>query len=226
MTQPAIADVYCKAGGAGYGYHLAGFRVVGVDNQPQPRYPYEFIQADALDVLADPAFLARFDAIHTSPPCQNRSRATPDRASHPALIGPTRALLVKTGLPWVIENVPPAPGAEPLRPDLKLCGCMFELDRLERERWFETSWHAFDLRQPCTRHSGPAITILRRGARVEQNRRRKPGGWPHHYHIPHAEASALMGISWMTQPELGEAIPPVYTEYIGRLLLAHLEATA
>jgi DNA (cytosine-5)-methyltransferase 1 len=206
MTQPAIADVYCKAGGAGYGYHLA-----------------EFIQADALDVLADPAFLARFDAIHTSPPCQNRSRATPDRASHPALIGATRALLVKSGLPWIIENVPPAPGTEPLRPDLKLCGCIFGLDRLERERWFETSWHAFDLRQPCTRHSGPAISVLRKGARVEQNRRREP---THHYHIPHAEASALMGIGWMTQVELGEAIPPVYTEYIGRLLLAHLEAAA
>jgi DNA (cytosine-5)-methyltransferase 1 len=215
---PALLDTHCKAGGTGTGFARAGFAVTGVDKEPQPRYPFEFIHADALDVLADPGFLARFDAIAAAPPCQARSRATPDRSVHPSLIGPTRVLLEASGLPWVIENVPPAPGAEHLRPDLITCGCMFGLDRVERVRWWETSWRAFDLRQSCTRHSGPPVSVLRHGARIERNRRYGS----HHRHIPTAEAAALMGIDWMTQDELGEAIPPPYAEYVARHLLAHL----
>lgn len=214
-----LLDLYCKAGGAGAGYALAGFTVVGVDHEPQPRYPFEFVQADALDALADPAFMRRFDAAHASPPCQERSRATPDRSKHPRLIGPTRDRLTAWGKPWVIESVPPAPGTEPLRPDLITCGCMFGLDRIERKRWWETSWHAFDLRPGCARHSGPVVSVLRHGARQEHNRRSADG---HHRHVPTADAARLMGIDWMSQDELGEAIPPAYTEYVGRLLRAEL----
>ena len=219
-----LLDTYSGAGGAGYGYGLAGFEVTGVDNRPQPRYPFRFIQADALDVLADREFLAQFDAIHGSPPCPARSRATPDRSIHPRLIGATRTLLQASGLPWVMENVPPAPGAEYLRPDLIVCACQTDLDRrLVRERWFETSWQAFDLRPPCHHEGLPAVSVLRHGARYEINRRQAGG---HHRHVPHTEAEQIMGIGWMTQTELGDAIPPAYTEYVGGLLMEYLETQA
>ena len=125
------------------GYFRAGFHVTGVDQEPQPNYPFRFIQADALEVLADRKFLAQFDAIHASPPCQFRALATLSQRrrgkEYPDLIGPTRDLLEPLRVPWVMENVPDTP----LRPDIRLCGCMFGLELpgtgyLKRERWFET----------------------------------------------------------------------------------------
>jgi DNA (cytosine-5)-methyltransferase 1 len=216
MTRPSLLDVCCCEGGAGMGYNRAGFDVTGVDIEPQPRYPFPFLRADALDVLADLAYLAEFDLIHVSPPCQRYSAATADRERHPDLLPPVRQLLRASGRPWIIENVPGAP----MRPDLKLCGCMFGLpDELRRERWFETSPMLFDLRQPC-RHSKTSVSINRRGGRYNG-----PGEM-HNRYISLAECKRLMGIDWMSQSGLGEAIPPAYTEYVGALMRAELAAAA
>jgi DNA (cytosine-5)-methyltransferase 1 len=186
------------------GYHRAGFDVTGVDISPQPRYPFRFYQGDALDFLAlltAGGAVGDWDAIHASPPCQVFSVATQHaRANHDDLLTPTRTLLECVGLPWVIENVPGAP----MRADYRLCGCMFGLGRLQRQRWFETSWRAFEMRAPC-HHPEPAITITTKG---QPNR---TGRAP--------EARAVMGIDWMNERELGLAIPPAYTEHIGRQLL-------
>jgi DNA (cytosine-5)-methyltransferase 1 len=207
-SRPRLLDLFCGAGGAAMGYHRAGFDVVGVDNRPQPRYPFEFHQADAMTYPLD-----GFDVIHASPPCTDHSVTA--NFSHGNgtgwMLGETRKRLTATGLPWVIENVPGAP----MRVDYQLCGCMFALRagkrQLIRERWFETSWHGFDLRPAC-HHTGPAVTVT--------------GGGPVHGHptrdAPVAVRRVAMGIDWMTGDELSQAIPPAYTEYIGRQLLAAL----
>jgi DNA (cytosine-5)-methyltransferase 1 len=221
--RPRLLDVYSCAGGAGYGYHLAGWDVVGVDRDPQPNYPFEFIQAGALEVLADADFLAQFDAVHTSPPCQHKALATLSQrlagAEYPDLIGPTRSLLEAnfTG-PWVIENVPGAA----LRPDIRLCGCQFGLTLpgigyLKRERWFETSWRGFHLEAPH-RHEGHAISIAGHG--TPSWMRGKTG------HIGVAEWRRIMQIDWTTRDELTEALPPAYTRHVGGLLLEHLTSEA
>ena len=203
------------------GYFRAGFHVIGVDQEPQPNYPFRFIEADALEVLADREFLAQFDAIHACPPCQFRALATLSQRrrgkEYPDLIGPTRELLTANfSGPWVIENVPDTP----LRPDIRLCGCMFGLELpgigyLKRERWFETSWRAFGLEMPH-RHRGHAISIAGHGTPAWM--RTKTG------HIGVAGWRQVMRIDWTTREELTEAIPPAYTEFVGAQLRTHLVA--
>jgi DNA (cytosine-5)-methyltransferase 1 len=202
-----LADLYSGAGGAGHGYGLAGFHIVGVDNRPQPRYPGCFILADALDVDIGP-----FDAYHASPPCSAHIRSrNPASIVHGTgyLLGATRERLQATGRPWVIENVPGAP----MRADYRLCGCLYGLGDerfiLLRERWFETSWGGFRLRSPC-HHDRPACVNLTGGSWY-----RTPRPGRHKRYIDHATTSAIMGIDWMTRRELGNAIPPVYTADIG-----------
>ena len=134
--KPRLLDLFCGAGGAAMGYHRAGFEVVGVDNRPQPNYPFEFWQRDALLVLrtCDPF---DFDAIHASPPCQafTAYQRTCNVGDYPDLIAPVRELLKATGLPYVIENVHGAPLLE----SVVLCGSQFDLD-VQRHRLFETNW--------------------------------------------------------------------------------------
>ena len=138
-----ILDLFCKAGGAAAGYKKAGFDVVGVDIEPQPNFPFEFIQADALEILHDLEFIKKFDAIHASPPCQAYSRAKGLSAArnggkykeHPDLISPTRELLMQTGKPYIIENVFGSPLINPL----KLFGSQFKHLYTQRERWFESN---------------------------------------------------------------------------------------
>ncbi|MGH9692462.1 MAG: DNA cytosine methyltransferase [Candidatus Acidiferrales bacterium] len=120
--KPRLLDLFCCAGGAGVGYNRAGFEVVGVDNKPQPNYPFPFIRADALKL--DAKFLASFDALHASPPCQSYSdlaKRNGNGHEWPRLIEPVRKMLIKTGLPYVIENVDGAPLLDPV----VLCGTMF-----------------------------------------------------------------------------------------------------
>src|ERR1044072_2917632 len=107
--KPRVLDLFCCAGGAAMGYHQAGFDVVGVDIKAQPRYPFEFIQADCLGL--DPAFVASFDAIHATPPCQKHTamKTMHNAREHPDLVPQTRAMLVASGLPWAMENVVGAP---------------------------------------------------------------------------------------------------------------------
>jgi DNA (cytosine-5)-methyltransferase 1 len=222
VTRPRLLDLFCGAGGAAMGYHRAGFDVVGVDIRPQPRYPFGFIQEDAVALLGiitglgcyDGWALEDFAAIHASPPCQAFSSITATRGdpgAHPDLLAPTRELLLRSGLPWIIENVPGAP----MRPDLKLCGCMFGL-AVQRERWFETSWRAFDLRPPC-HHAARAVGVYGYGG-VRPSSGRLSGRlnrW-----------RAAMGIDWMEVLELAQAIPPAYTEHIGRMLMDALANAA
>lgn len=212
-ARPLLLDLFCGAGGAAVGYHRAGFDVLGVDIKPSPRYPFRFVQADAIEALAG-WDLSRFAAVHASPVCKRYSKLTPAdaRGGHPDQVAPVRGLLIRAGLPWVIENVPGAP----VRPDLKLCGCMFGLPRLRRERWFETSWRALDLRAPCY-HTGRAITVTGNG-----------GGWSSRDQLDggsKADRSAAMGIEWMTNRELSQAIPPAYTEHIGLQLISVVETS-
>ena len=202
------------------GYHQAGFDVVGVDVRPQPKYPFEFIQADALAI--DPEFIASFDAIHASPPCQAHSsisNVSGRQHMHVDRIPETRELLIASGKPWVMENVPGAPLLNPFM----LCGTMFGLGtsdgaELRRHRYFETNWW-FGLVPSCL-HTKPTITVT--GAVAQQNvvtnkvRRVFPAG----------EARRAMGIDWMAMPELSQAIPPAYTKFIGEQLLRHLQPSA
>jgi DNA (cytosine-5)-methyltransferase 1 len=211
VSRPKLLDLFCGAGGAGMGYHWAGFDVTGVDVKPQPRYPFAFVQADALDYLATTA--PHWDAIHASPPCQRYSLATPHarRESHPDLLAPTReALEASGGVPWVIENVPGAP----MRPDIRCCGCWLGLE-LRRERLFETSWRAFELRPPC-KHEYPVVSVVGHGT---PSWVRKQLG----YNPTIAQYRAAMGIDWMNRNELSEAIPPAYTAYVGRQLMRALD---
>lgn len=209
MSRPRILDLFCGAGGAGMGYHLAGFDVVGVDIEPRPHYPFEFHEADALEFPLD-----GFDAIHASPPCQSFSayrRRADVGAWAPNLIPQTRARLRASGLTYVIENVLGAPLLDPVQ----LCGSSFGLD-IRRHRLFETSWPV--MTPPCdhgwqTPRFPPATnrTNLRRTVEIGS------------YRCAHL-AAAAMGIDWMTNTEISQAIPPAYTEHVGRQLIAHLEA--
>lgn len=216
-----VLDLFCGAGGAAKGYHdgftAAGFDVdiLGVDVKPQPNYPYEFMLRDAMAALGDAAFLAEFDFIHASPPCQaygsfaniNRARGRGEPKA-PRLIESVRARLVTSGAAYVIENTERAPLVAPV----KLCGSSFGL-RVRRHRMFECS--IFMLGPSC-RHrghrswdyvgvygSGPGGGFS--GADGYERTRRAAS---------REEASTAMGIDWMTWHELVEAIPPAYTAFL------------
>lgn len=209
MRRPLLLDLFCGAGGAAMGYHRAGFEVVGVDINPQPNYPFEFHQFDALKFIERAwPWMAMVSAVHASPPCHDhstlRSVAGVDGTGH--LLAATRERLQVSGLPWVIENVPGAP----MRTDYRLCGCMFGLSPLRRERWFETSWQGFDLRAPCS-HEGIAISVIGHGMQGHEYRKGAT--------YTQADRRRVMGIDWMNRDELAQAIPPAYTAYIGAQLL-------
>lgn len=210
------------------GYHRAGFdEIVGVDIKPQPRYPFQFVQADALEYLA--CFWPRFDAVHASPPCQAYSalRCLPwlkDRP-YPALLEPTRAALKNVGLPFVIENVLRAP-----MQGIVLCGRQFSLPTF-RHRRFESSVCLLQPFHPAHEDvigRGRMVTDRRKGT---LNAGSNKGAWGRQAIVTVAggqcrkdEAERALGIDWMQKDELNQAIPPAYTEYIGRQLLAHLDA--
>lgn len=201
------------------GYHRAGFDVVGVDINPQPHYPFRFIQDDALDVLLDEGFVQGFNVIHASPPCQAyiRSGMVAKDGRHPDLLPSTRELLVATWTPWVIENVPGAP----MRADVMLCGSMFGLE-MRRHRWFETNANLPPWTPACN-HDAPITGVYghphgKGGAWRNGKRPMLPSDLP--------TWSRAMGIDWMTAAEIGVAIPPAYTEWVGARLLTALTAPA
>lgn len=209
--RPRLLDLFCCAGGAAMGYYQAGFDVVGVDIKPQPRYPFEFIQADAMAL--DVEFLRQFDAVHASPPCQFY---TPLRALHPNIeradfVAAVRALLTVSGRPWVIENVMAAPLDQSR--SITLCGGMFGL-RTYRHRRFESNI-------PLVAPAHPKHVAL---TATKQRKARWAEGW--HVSITGDVGTYVgpeaMGIDWMSGNELCEAIPPAYTRFIGEQLMRHL----
>jgi DNA (cytosine-5)-methyltransferase 1 len=220
-----LLDLYCGAGGAAMGYHRAGFdQIVGVDIAPQPDYPFEFVQRDALWFMRDLA--SKFDAIHASPPCQAFTdlKVMWNAQQHEDLLTPTRALLKRWGGPYVIENVPGAP----MRDHVTICGSSLGLgvvkyDReLRRHRHFECNFAV--MVSPCA-HQKATIGIYGDHAR---DRRRKPGVLDQGVDFPDSEKLALgreaMGMPWVTRWKgLSQAIPPAYTEHIGHYLMAEIE---
>jgi hypothetical protein len=181
------------------GYHRAGFEVVGVDIAPQPNYPFEFVQADAEWWLNAQGWA--FDAVHASPPCQgyaNVTMWTGNQDDHPKLIAPMRAHLNATGLPWVMENV----RTKELRNPIVLCGSQFGL-KVIRHRYFESNL-SLPWMMPACDHRG-ALPFMHKGERA------------------YADA---MGCDWMAAVEARQAIPPAYTEWIGKQVLGVLDAAA
>lgn len=209
--RPLLLDLFCKEGGAGMGYYQAGFDVVGVDIEPQPRYPFAFEQDDAIQFLRrmiEPLARGCVVAIHASPPCRRYSDTQRIRGNeHPDLIGPTRVLLRAAGVPYVIENVEGARGE--LHDPVMLCGAMFGL-RTYRHRLFETSW---PLRVPAhPRH------VARQ---AKMGRPPQPGEFiqcvGNFSNV--ALGREVMGMPWASRDGLREAIPAAYTRHIGAQLL-------
>jgi DNA (cytosine-5)-methyltransferase 1 len=228
-TQPKLRalDLFCCAGGASMGLHRAGFDVVGVDIKRQPRYPFAFVQADALN---PPFNLGDFDFIWASPPCQAHTSLKKmwNSKPHADLIPQTREMLERSGVPYAIENVP----GSPLKATVRLCGTMFGLKtscgaELRRHRYFETS---FGMLAPACSHGRVVLGVYGGHVRdrcrtiaitgntpqqnVERNRVRKT--------FTVQDAQSAMGIDWMTMTGLSQAIPPAYGEFIGRAAIQYI----
>lgn len=206
--KPRLLDTFCKAGGAGMGYHRAGFEVVGVDIEFQKRYPFEFHQGDALEYIRDHGH--EFDVIHASPPCQAYTWASAKHRNngkvYPDLVIPTREALDSTGKPYIIENVV---GAILLKPFV-LCGTMFGL-KVIRHRQFEINPRFVTLIPQCFHNgsvpNGDYCTVAGHGGDGKASLK----AW-----------KEAMGIDWMNKQELTQAIPPAYCEFMGRQLLNFL----
>lgn len=202
-------DLYCCAGGAGEGYHLAGFDVLGVDISEQPKNPHKFVKADAIEYLLEHGH--EYDFIHASPPCQKYTKASKQwrkaGKQYAALIDETRQALIKVGKPWVIENVPDAPLIDPVF----LNGSYFGI-KIHRPRYFESS---FSLPQPVIPPSKP----VKMGRPIKEGDILQPVG--HFSGVKYAQKE--MGLPWMGQKELAQAIPPIYTKWIAKQWLLSIE---
>lgn len=233
MSKPKVLDLFCKAGGCSRGYEMAGFEPVGVDIEKQKRYPYEFIQADAIDFLRWLLYdtemyrpewgthsLLDFSLIHASPPCQRFSQATrtsgKDPCRHPDLIPIIRGLLLQSGKAYVIENVPKAPLSNPVM----ICGSGVGLMDIQRHRMFESN---FPLRGTECRHH---LQLLKWPPN-RSDRLKNPGAKARVISVAGHQGSGVtadvwrqvMGIDWMTRDELAQAIPPAYTKFLGEQIM-------
>ncbi len=175
--------------------------ITGVDIVPQPHYPFTFVQADA---MRPPFDLKDFDFIWASPPCQNYSWSS-GRArnewgyTYPDLLEPTRKILERSGMLYVIENVIGAP----MLTQIRLCGVMFGLGVI-RHRNFESS--RLILQPPHIDHEGTVgngdfVTVAGHG-----------GDGRASFHL----WKEAMGITWMNKKELTESIPPAYSKFIAQ----------
>jgi len=206
------------------GYHRAGFEVVGVDNEAQPRYPFEFHKADAMDFPLD-----GFDVVHASPPCQGYSRLRHlpwlKGKKWPLLIKPCRVRFTAADIHWVTENVEDAPLG-----GVALCGQMFGLP-VYRHRRFEAS-----ITMLAPHHPKHKI-VIGHGRRINDRRKgslnagSSKGAWGKQGIVTvaggqfkKADGEKALGIDWMLKPELAQAIPPAYTEWVGKQLMRALEA--
>lgn len=209
MDKPKLLDMCCKAGGASEGYYSAGFRVIGVDIEPQPHYPFEFHQADALTYP-----LEGFDAYHASPPCQDYTQATLQWRKagylYPNLIEEFRHRLMATGKPFVIENVKGSPLIHPVL----LTAAMFGI-KIKRDRYFEC--HGFDIPFTLSPTTPKAVKM---GRAIKEGDILQPVG--HFSGVAYAQKE--FGLPNRTQRELAEALPKAYTEYIGKYLMEAVNA--
>ena len=244
--KPLLLDLYCCEGGASTGYARAGFDVHGVDlfeDHNQKRYPFPSYRSDALEFLRRHGH--KYAAYAASPPCWDASAGTRSVRAHgtktyPRLIGPTRDLLLDLGKPYILENVRGAVLHDPI----ELCGCMFDLTatdedgtalRLERPRLFESNvpisaprphnhsgdeWVAgvYGGSRKAKRRPGETLAEVAPRDRHEARYVRHGGYVPRSARVQ----ADLLGIDWMTQKGRQQAIPPVYTEHLGRQLMAHL----
>ncbi|MEU3080763.1 MULTISPECIES: DNA cytosine methyltransferase [Streptomyces] len=213
--KPRLLDLFCCQGGAAKGYADAGFEVTGVDIRPQPRYPYTFVQAEAVAFVL--AHGAEFDVIHASPPCQHDSDCQRIQGrTHPDLIAPTRTALQASGRPWVLENVR---GAVPkLEQPVMLCGPMFGVQTY-RHRYFETGG-GLTLHQ--LNHPAHVVPQAKMGRPV-------PPGYFGQFvgNFSGVDlARRVMGVPWMNRDGIRECIPPAYTQWIGHHALTHLTTPA
>lgn len=224
--KPRLLDLFCCEGGAGEGYARAGFDVIGVDLKRSKRNPHPVIEADVLALPIE--FLRMFDAIHASPPCQFGTELNSDKGRHLNLIPGTRALLEASGRPYVIENV------RRVRPHLvtpvSLFGTMFDLHcvasngqrfDLSRERLFETNWRLDAPLNPGAGH--PIANVYGGHFRVRSKAYRTGGDTGRTVDLPgedrQALARQLMGMPWATMQGISEAVPPAYTEFVGKQLM-------
>ena len=197
------------------GYHRAGFEVIGVDHSPQPRYPFLCFECDALDFLKGLTqgiavfgrYIEEFDVIHASPPCQAYSTMS-KRKDHPDLYAATRRALLDTNKPWIIENVIGAP----YKYGVILCGSMFDMV-VRRHRNFETSWLILHALQCDHAKQGRPVTVTGYGGGQPR---------PHSYKGIKSEWPTYMQMPWATPEECTQAVPPAYTEWIGRRLMEQL----
>jgi len=207
-----ILDLFCGEGGASMGFFSAASKirtrvkintgriinieVVGVDKRPMKRYPFTFIQEDALSL--DYEFLDTFDFIHASPPCKSYTRLYhfAKKDTDKSILPRVLTMLEAAGKPYTVENVPQAP----IRADVQLDGTMFNL-ALKRRRIFQTNVSI--LRYPqATRYSENmnVTTVAGNSSTL-------------------GAASQAMGIYWMSKKGINEAIPPAYTDWIGLQIL-------
>jgi DNA (cytosine-5)-methyltransferase 1 len=202
-----LLDLFCGVGGASAGYAEAGFQVHGVDLKHGKRYPFTYVRADVLDVLKDTDYIQQFDVIHASPPCQTHSitkhlrNAQGKSTSKVDLIPETRAALIASGKPYIIENVPGSPLIDPIQ----LCGSSFGL-KVRRHRLFESN---MPLVGSVCDHKSQGRPVGVYGSLNDQI----PGGGKTASTI--TEARQAMGMEWAIWTELVEAIPPAFTKYLG-----------
>ena len=220
-----MIDLYCCAGGAAMGYYKAGFdEIIGVDIVDRPNYPFKFVKMDALEYIRT-TDLSDVDFIHASPPCQCYSKlkylsgnVEKWEEEHVDLVAPTRELLIKTGKPYVIENVEGSPLINPI----KLCGSQFENMYTQRPRLFESNIPLKKSDNPVVRHK-----TLKLGQGFAEDGyitvagTRPPKGM-NEVQTKLYYGFALGGIDWMTLEELTQAIPPIYTEFIGKQIIEHI----
>lgn len=209
---PLLLDLFCCQGGVSAGYVKAGFEVVGVDITAQPRYPFTFFKADALELLEallDSGDVARFAAVHASPPCQGYGQSKYIRGNeHPDLIGPTRDLLIRSGLPFIIENVPKAPLIDPVT----LCGQTFGLHTY-RHRLFESN---VELTAP--EHLPHVAKQVKLGRALKEGDFYQAVG--NFISVDYVRQD--LDVAWMNREGIRECVPPAYTEHLGKQLITRV----
>lgn len=224
--KPRLLDLFCGAGGCSVGYDRAGFDVTGWDLTPHPDYPFPMVIGDAMSALRCPSILDAFDVVAASPPCPRFSTITPDsaRENHPDFLTPTCAALKAWGGVYIVENVEGA--ARHMDHPVKVCGSAFGL-RVRRHRYFETNAEWITPTECFHAQQGRPIGVYGDHPQDDEEYRRPDGTRRGNKAKTIEQAREALGIDWMTDwDDLTDAIPPLFTEYLGRQLLEHLARAA